>query len=1005
MESSEAARRLIDTLAGELGGSMAELLVTKLIAAGQQPAAVLTLLDELAEVSQKAGRAAIEALPELDRRAGFSSVIPWLDLSVALAESSGATTLKYFKESPVILGVIEENDARAAVLTVGLELAEEDANVVLEYFRAAPQILTVIPREQLRPWLEIGVELTQVDVVVGLEYIRQIAAVAPVLPLSEVKSWLSFGMKLIRPNAIGKPDYIATIEFLRTSPAILGDIEQEALRAKVVGIGSQLADYSPELAIAWLAESPKMLRAIPSREWQVKLLQYGALLAEKDADATLSYLRQTPHIIGLIGDEPQAYLKFDEWFRAGMEVLAYSPEGARAYFATESQRALSSVEQALSGVPLRRIARRIKLFAEGLCGVDVAITALPESVTNPAARATVSADGRRISLPALLRRFPTAEQNERLYLVMVAHEAGHLEFGTYRIRLESLSDVFESVRSRYSTSSQIPDSLAALFQRYPHPRLMQDLWTVLEDARVEFLLEEAYPGLRRDLAGIAAEAVTPRDPSHGLTVKELIVDCLLRLSTGESESAVVPQAVKGEVAALWGICQPLFKTSTTAEDAVRLAHALYVRMEELLASRAEMIKGEQVGQESQELGVGPTSFERSGDEYRPVTNWVYRGELNPEFIARDAEHEVQGKSDLEQTASQGAGSKERSGAGQGHQRGQEESMSGDVLGGGRSLPSVVEELLSLEVESLPAPEYLNSGQRAIRYPEWDHTIQDYRMNWCCVVERQAEAGSDESVSSVLTAHQSVIRSMRRFFESLRPVAYRRLPGQVDGEDVDIDAVVRRAAEQRAGFEGSDRVYVRREKKERDVAVAVLVDVSGSTSRQVESGRRVIDVERESLVLLSEALDAVGDQFALYAYSGQGRASVDFLTVKDFDERLGTSTAHRLGGLTPGQQNRDGAAIRHAVAKLKRCEVKTRILMLVSDGRPLDGDYKDEYSLEDTKAALREARQQGIDPFCVTVDREADRYLRRMYGDVHYTVIDRIESLPKRLPRIYQRLTA
>ena len=110
------------------------------------------------------------------------------------------------------------------------------------------------------------------------------------------------------------------------------------------------------------------------------------------------------------------------------------------------------------------------------------------------------------------------------------------------------------------------------------------------------------------------------------------------------------------------------------------------------------------------------------------------------------------------------------------------------------------------------------------------------------------------------------------------------------------------------------------------------------------------------------------------------------------------------GLSPRQQNRDGAAIRHAVAKLKGREVKTRILMLVSDGRPLDGDYKDEYSLEDTKAALREARQQGIDPFCVTIDLEADRYLRRMYGDVHYTVIDRVESLPNRLPRIYQRLT-
>jgi nitric oxide reductase activation protein len=239
---------------------------------------------------------------------------------------------------------------------------------------------------------------------------------------------------------------------------------------------------------------------------------------------------------------------------------------------------------------------------------------------------------------------------------------------------------------------------------------------------------------------------------------------------------------------------------------------------------------------------------------------------------------------------------------------------------------------------------------------------------------------------------------------LRPPAFRRIAGQAEGEDLDIDAVVRRAAEQQAGFEGGDRIYVRREKKERNVAVAFLVDVSGSTGRQVENGRRVIDVEKEGLVLLCEALDAVGDQYALYAYSGQGRSAVDVLTIKNFDQRLGTTTAQRIGGLGPRQQNRDGAAIRHAVAKLRAREAKTRILVLLSDGRPLDGDYKDEYSLEDTKAALREARRQGIDPFCVTIDHEADSYLRRMYVDVQYTVIDRVESLPARIPRIYQRLT-
>jgi len=167
---------------------------------------------------------------------------------------------------------------------------------------------------------------------------------------------------------------------------------------------------------------------------------------------------------------------------------------------------------------------------------------------------------------------------------------------------------------------------------------------------------------------------------------------------------------------------------------------------------------------------------------------------------------------------------------------------------------------------------------------------------------------------------------------------------------------------------------------------------------------VIDVEKESLVLLCEALEAVGDQYGLYAYSGQGRAAVDFLTIKDFDERLGPVTAHRLGGLGPRQQNRDGAAIRHASAKLLARDTMHRLLILVSDGRPLDGEYKDEYALEDTKAALREARQQGINPFCVTIDREADVYMRRMYGNVQFAVIDRVESLPSRLPRMYHRLT-
>jgi nitric oxide reductase activation protein len=378
-----------------------------------------------------------------------------------------------------------------------------------------------------------------------------------------------------------------------------------------------------------------------------------------------------------------------------------------------------------------------------------------------------------------------------------------------------------------------------------------------------------------------------------------------------------------------------------------------------------------------------------------VENFFYRGEMNADFVAGQTERQ-----EAQEMAGQAGGGTDPAGARSGASS--EQTSAGDAFAGGRALAPVVEELLALEVEaaSLDADP---DGERVCRYPEWDYRLQDHRINWCRVVDRPADRGSDECVSGTLTAHGSMVRLLRRCFEGLRPPAFRRLAGQSDGEDLDIDAVVRRAAEQRAGFEGSDRVYVRHEKKERDVAVAFLVDVSGSTARQIDGGRRIIDVEKESLVLLCEALDAVGDQYALYAYSGQGRGSVEVRTIKAFDDRLGTTTAQRLGGLSPRQQNRDGAAIRHAVAKLKRRDAKTRLLVLLSDGRPLDGDYKEEYALEDTKAALREARRQGIHPFCVTIDREADQYVRRMYGDVEYTVIDRVESLPAKLPRVYRRL--
>ena len=974
-------------------------------------AAVLALLDELREVSAKAAAGAIDALPELQRRGCLSDVVAWLDLGVALAESSGAAALKYWKDSPMVVALLEPA-LRGPVLALALELAEDDPNVALEFFRRAPELLTLLPPSDLRAWAEACAELAKVEYVLGIELVRQVPAVAQALPLDLVRPWIRFGMKLVTQNSLGKTDYVGTLEFFRTSPAILSDVAGP-VRAGVIDVGSVVADRSPQLAIDFLAEAPALLRRLPSDEWRFKVMRYAPLVAERDAEAAVSYLRRCPEIIALLGEAPETQVRFEQWFKGGMEVLEFSPDGGRAYFALETKKALASVEQAMSGVPLRQVARSLKLFAQGLCGADVAVQALPETVEpgKEPPRATVSADGRTIFLPSLLRRYPTNEENVRLYTVLAAHEAGHLEFGTYSLSLEQLADLVAAVRVRYARDVQATvQTLGQLFAFYPQPGVIRDLWTVLEDARVESLLRHEYPGLKADLARQAQEAIRTHTLTQGMTVREIVVDALLLLSTAEPGTFTIPDSIAAVVDRVWAQCQSILQPAAMAADVVRTADRIYVLLDELLAPVTMRQQTDDPTREPEtDLGIGPQASETQTDQYRPVTNWVYRGAMDPDIIGTK-QGDAGEPGDLP-AGTEGSGITASNASG-GIKEGTRPVPTASGVGAadlhrgsGVTPDSAADQLVHVGDDRRGAHAAAPSSERVFLYDEWDGLIQDYRSRWCRVVEQKAAEATADFAELTLAAHGPAVRLLRRYFESIRPPGLRRVHGQTDGEEIDLDALIRRAADHAAGVESSDRMYIRREKRARDVAVAFLVDLSGSTSRQLETGsRRVIDVEKEGLVLLCEALEAVGDQYALYGYSGRGRAQVDFVVMKEFEERDRTLPARRIGAVTPLHQNRDGAAIRHATAKLLAREARIKLLVLLSDGKPLDDGYADEYALEDTKRALREARMAGVDPFCITVDRNADDYLKRMYGDVNFLVIDRIADLPERLPRIYQRLT-
>lgn len=215
--------RLTRHLAASLDAAHVALLMAEIERLGLVPA-VTALVQELEDLSPKAARAVIEALPELHRRAGLDDLSSWLDLAVGMAESSGASALKYAKESPLLLGLISSRDDRVRVLTMGLELAERDPGMTLEFLRVAPELVGLMPHEQMVKWVDHGLELSDVNYVLGGEFFRESPKIAKIMEVEDLRSWTGLGLKLVTINQFGKPDYMATLEFFRTTPALLEEI-------------------------------------------------------------------------------------------------------------------------------------------------------------------------------------------------------------------------------------------------------------------------------------------------------------------------------------------------------------------------------------------------------------------------------------------------------------------------------------------------------------------------------------------------------------------------------------------------------------------------------------------------------------------------------------------------------------------------------------------------------------------------------------------------------------
>ncbi len=292
------------------------------------------------------------------------------------------------------------------------------------------------------------------------------------------------------------------------------------------------------------------------------------------------------------------------------------------------------------------------------------------------------------------------------------------------------------------------------------------------------------------------------------------------------------------------------------------------------------------------------------------------------------------------------------------------------------------------------------------YHEWDYQIQLHRPDWVTLYERRMPKGDPEDIDRILAEHKPIAHRIRQIIDLLAPAGVQRQRGLEDGDEIDINAAVDAMVALRMGEQPSPRITMRNVLKTRDLAVVVLLDLSESTNETVgDTDKTILQLTREAATLVATAIEGIGDPFALHGFASDGRHDVQYYRFKDFNQHFDDEAKARLAGMTGGLSTRMGAALRHAGHHLMKQQERRKLILLVTDGEPADIDETDPQHLRhDTRKAVEELYTSGVLTYCLTLDPHADNYVKRIFGENHYTVIEHVDRLPEQLPLLFASLT-
>ena len=1025
----------------------------------------------------------IKETPLILRSIPQSQYLEWVKQSYRISEVSEDLAITYVDATG---GVIDNLKPRHLLDwgNIGLSLYRSSKNstsLVNNFFKYSPSLSSKLDYEELEILNDTLKRISTRSISFSikiLDWVLKISSKAP----NDLISWNRV-INLVSKKLIKDFEEIFTI--LAESADIINN------NKTFLNLLALIIDENPQIFKQFIKNSIQIFNSDHNKD-NAYQDQLKKVIEKTNCDEVLLFSKNYLDMRNKISLE-----KFKLWFD-NSSIQTNSKE--KGFFSLENQKSKDLFNDLTFSVDLDIEREVLKLYCCALSGVDLAVQSSSVMVDkeigwfNPELATT---EGSTIFLPESIKRFNKKEKNFSWLKVIATHQVGHIEFGTFHFKLQKGSKFFKDLRSELKSdlekdnkNKEITD-MTNFFKFFDDVKLAQDIFSIFEAFRVDQKIIKKYLGIKNSFIDVQAACLMGRPKISSLPAREQLLELLIRFSLNDS-SQKVAKKLQSSFAKLLSLISILKENDSSVEDTSEATLRAYKILKEIknspegnfddfdydlnieesfsdeqFESLSEFFKsqGEEIVSEDIKDIQNTEDFDltdqqeknTSLEDYNSPQEVEFWGEFKPElsqllYEMGTSEAEFSDDGDLTDLSQEQLEEMLKDSVEESQKNEDDQVSESDIT---QNLEDALKDMQmdsNDEDQSKFADKFDHFDEdgkslEAIEdnqylYDEWDFRDETYKKNWCLVNEKTIGEGDLVYYEETLEKYSDIVKDIKKQFELINPETYRKIKRLQDGEEQDLDLTVEAMIDLRSGITPSEKLYWRRNKVERSIAVAFLLDMSASTAEAIDdsssqsdewsapsdpekymewlrkrrsqgfrrSYKRIVDLEKEGLILLLDALETLGDKYGIFGFSGYGRENVEYYTIKDLDEKFSPTIPKRIDRISPLHATRMGPAVRHCASKLMQTDERSKFIFLISDGRPQDRGYsregvEKEYAVNDTKKALLEAKKQGITTFCLTVDKEGHDYMKSMMDDLSYEVLDDISSLPLRIPQLYKNLTS